>query len=118
MMVFTEAYTTSAGANPFEDPMPEHYELKKYGLTIDQYQNWKKNNPDSFLRNTGRFFSATVPGAIGFLPGIFLRSGSGASAGSGGLGTIMARWGMNKFNDHYMNKDLAAAKKYYKNQPV
>ena len=115
MLIFTEAYTTSAAADPFEDPMPEHHELKKYGLTIDQYQNWKKNNPDSFLRNTGRFFSTMVPGAIGILPGIFLRSSSGASAGSGGLGTIMARWGMNKFNNHFIDKDLIAAQQYYKN---
>lgn len=95
--------------------MPEHHELKKYGLTIDQYQNWKKNNPDSFLRNTGRFFSTVGPGVIGIIPGIFFRSSSGMSAGSSGLGAVMAGWGMNKFNNHYMDKDLAAASQYYKN---
>ena len=110
MLSICEAYTTSAAPDPFENPMPEHHELQKYGLTIDQYQNWKKNNPDSFLRKAGRFASTVVPGALGVVPDILLKN-----RGTSAFASIMGRYGMNKFNDHYMNKDLAAASEYYKN---
>lgn len=88
---------------------PSQDDLDKYGITKDQYNEWRAQNPEGFIRRGERVL---------YSPG-FSTAMSFANYASGNDVRAM-RWAMrsskynvNRTNRRFINSDLAAARKYY-----
>ena len=93
---------------------PSQDDLDKYGITKDQYNEWRTQNPEGFIRRGERVL---------YSPG-FSTAMSFANYASGNDVRAM-RWAMrsskynvNRTNRRFINSDLAAAKKYYDSNPA
>ena len=88
---------------------PSQDDLDKYGITKDQYNEWRTQNPEGFIRRGERVL---------YSPG-FSTAMSFANYASGNDVRAM-RWAMrsskysvNRTNRRFINSDLAAARKFY-----
>ena len=111
MICITESFWYNSEMQPTQG------DLDDYGLTREQYNSWKANNPGGLWRKTQRFLdSQGVRTAMG---GLRLFTGGSSSTLSNvytGVRTIpqygnIRSWG-------YMKDDLEDARKYYDQNPA
>lgn len=96
---------------------PSQGDLDDYGLTREQYSLWKTNNPGGLWRKTRRFIDSQ--GVRTVMSGLHFFTGQPRSGLSNVLSAIRAtpQYGNARIRG-YMKDDLAAARKYYDQNPV
>jgi len=111
MICITESFWYNSEMQPTQGDLDDH------GLTREQYNSWKANNPGGLWRKTQRFLDSQ--GFRSMMSGLHFLTGGPRSVASNVQSVVRASpqygnirsWG-------YMKDDLEDARKYYDQNPV